>query len=548
MLLYNHKQEFIGIDEEGLRLLNYSSLDELLNVCSDVADLFANEPGYIHNFKNFGWINFLLHSDSDTSSAIVHANGRVFSCRLSVSKMYLCENPLQNGYSIEMSHIKSISGEDIKPHTIPPKTQKHEVSAPQAESTYISKPSPLPDYSHITPTQLNAPGVLDIPDIAFSPFDEIEDIYPNLNTAAEKPSAEETLQKLSLKESIDSPVKAIPVTSLIQKSMRYSAHEKEFLSHHKVENSYIYNPHVAASELGLPVDLIEEFIGDFIQQSLEFKEDLFGSAMKSDFNNLHILSHKLKGVAANLRIDDAFETLSIINASSDLSEIEANLKYYFEIISKLSGEESVQEDMTQEVPDTQTSNTVVSISSEEPAAAITDKTLQNIYPFGLKQYDDEPLLVHEEEMASSEEVHESLLPKESIFKKEFLDLDNATIETEKKAVIPKEAIRENIVIKLPVFHYDSQSVARELGMEKSFFDELLFDYKNDARVISNQITQAIIAFDTHTWRESAAKLKGISDNLRLSEISEELAILSKTNDAQEAKKASVRLNNYLDQL
>jgi len=85
-------------------------------------------------------------------------------------------------------------------------------------------------------------------------------------------------------------------------------------------------------------------------------------------------------------------------------------------------------------------------------------------------------------------------------------------------------------------------------MEKSFFDELLFDYKTDANLISNQITQAIIAFDTHTWRDSAAKLKGISDNLRMNEISEELAILSKTNDAQEAKKASARLNNYLDQL
>lgn len=551
MLLYNHKQEFIGIDEEGLRLLNYASLDELLNVCSDVADLFANEPGYIHNFKNFGWINFLLHSDSDTSSAIVHANGRVFSCRLSVSKMYLCENPLQNGYSIEMSHVKSISGEDIKPHIIPPKTQKHEISVPKAESTYISKPSPLPDYSHITPTQLNAPGVLDIPDIAFSPFDEIEDIYPNLSMAAEKPSAEETLQKPSLQESIESPVKPAETTQaipLMQKSTRYNAHEKEFLSYHKVADSYIYDPHVAASELGLPVDLIEEFIGDFIQQSLDFKEDLFESAMKSDFNNLHILSHKLKGVAANLRIDDAFETLSIINASSDLSEIEANLKYYFEIILKLSGKESAQEDMTQETPDTQTSNTAASISLEEPAAAITTETLQNIYPFGLKHYDDEPLLIQAEKTASPEEVPASLAPKESVFKKEFLDLDNATIETEEKTVIPKEGVSENIVIKLPTFHYDSQSVARELRMEKSFFDELLFDYKNDARVISNQITQAIIAFDTHTWRESAAKLKGISDNLRLSEISEELAILSKTNDAQEAKKASARLNNYLDQL
>jgi hypothetical protein len=66
--------------------------------------------------------------------------------------------------------------------------------------------------------------------------------------------------------------------------------------------------------------------------------------------------------------------------------------------------------------------------------------------------------------------------------------------------------------------------------------------------MSTTILKAIKAFDTHTWRASAAKLKGISDNLRLSEISDELAILSITNDAQEAKKASARLISYLDQL
>lgn len=551
MLLYNHKQEFIGIDEEGLRLLNYATLDELLNVCSDVADLFANEPGYIHNFKNFGWINFLLHADSDAASAIVHANGRVFSCKLIVSKMYLCENPSQNGYNIEMSQIKAISGEDVKPHIIAQKTHKNEFVAHKDQSRYESEPSPLPDYSHITPTQLSEPSVFDIPDVPLSSFDELDDIYLDLNTVIEKSPEEESFQKPLFKESFDIPIQAesISKSPVKAESTRYSPSEKEFLSHHKVENNYSYDPHVASNELGLPVDLIEEFIGDFIQQSIDFKDDLFESAMKSDFNNLHILSHKLKGVAANLRIEDAFETLSIINASTELAEIEANLKYYFEIISKLSGKEIVQEDMTSETLNLQSdANTLV--LPNEKLSAVTNEAVEDIYSFGLKQYDDESLIVHEDEIATPEELLASLPPKENIFKKDLLDLENITSESEPKTDIQvkKEEINENPVAKLPKFHYDSQSAARELGMEKSFFDELLFDYKTDANLISNQITQAIIAFDTHTWRASAAKLKGISDNLRMNEISEELAILSKTNDAQEAKKASARLNNYLDQL
>lgn len=525
MLLYNYKQEFIGINDEGLRLLNYSSLDELLNVCSDVADLFANEPGYIHNFKNFGWITFLLHSDSDASSAIVHANGRVFSCKLIVNKIHLVENPSQNGYSIEMSQIKTISGEDIKPHIVSAKTPKEEFALPPLEPIHVSEPSALPDYSHITPTQLSEPSVLDIPDVVSTSLDDMNDTYPDFG-----PTLEDLIKKEPLQEPIVSAPKSIDATpvptasSKAAKGVHYTASEKEYLSHHKVESTYRFDPHVASNELGLPVDLIEEFIGDFIQQSLDFKEALFESAAKNDFNNLHILSHKLKGVAANLRIDDALEVLSIINISTEIEEVEANLKYYFEIIAKLSGEEIVYEDTIKDEP-------------KEP---------ENIYSFGLKQYDDEPLIVQREEIDLSEEVPSS--PKESDFKKEFFDLEKDLIKTPEDSEELSEEITENTVEKLPTFHYDAQSVAKELGMEKSFFDELLFDYKNDANTMSDQITKAIIAFDTHTWRGSAAKLKGISDNLRLSEISEELAILSRTNDAQEAKKASARLNNYLDQL
>lgn len=536
MLLYNHKQEFIGIDDEGLRLLNYSTLDELLNVCEDVADLFANEPGYIHNFKNFGWINFLLHADSEASSAIVHANGRVFSCKLVVNKIHLCENPAQNGYNVEMSQIKAISGEEIKPHIIALKTHKNEFNAPKYEIPIATnEPSSELDYSHITPTKLTEPSVLDIPNVGLSSFDEIDDLYPNLSTKLEEPRFQETLAQPAPVVSIAVPLTTRPMIG----STHYSAQEKELLSHHKVDNKYLYDPHVASNELGLPVDLIEEFIGDFIQQSLEFKEDLFESSAKNDFNNLHILSHKLKGVAANLRIDDAFETLSIINASTDLIEIEANLKYYFEIILKLSGEESVQEetDKYNEIDD-----------EPKTSPAITSESVEEIYSFGLKNYEDETLSVHEEEIASPEELISLMPPQESPFQKELLDLKDTLVPTSEQEKTSKEIISEELLTKLPSFHYDPQNIARELGMEKSFFDELLFDYKNDANLISKQITQAIIAFDTHTWRNSSAKLKGISDNLRLHEISEELAILSKTNDAQEAKKASARLNNYLDQL
>lgn len=524
MLLYNHKQEFVGIDDEGLQLLNYPSLEELLKVCSDVADLFANEPGYIHNFKNFGWIDFILHADSDASSAIVHANGRVFSCHLAVTSFYLCDSPSQNGYRIEMSRIKSMSGEEIKPHIITPKESLKEFIPPNDFS-----PSSLPDHTHIPPTRLSEPSVLDIPIGESSAHNEEEEIYADFTPSPKYIELDEPLEVPFVQEKAEefeplTPVK--PIKHSAVGGVQYTSNEQEYLSHHKVGNDYLYDPNIAANELGLPVDLIEEFIGDFIQQSYEFKEALFQACAKNDFNNLHILSHKLKGVAANLRIEDALETLSIINTSMEIGEIEANLKYYYNIVAKLEGKEG---------------DDIFFTSSPE---AITPETIEDIYTFSLKQHDDEPLLVHEEEIRESNIPEDQSSFKKIPFEKELLNLDSVVKEPEKILDI----VEDSLEIIPAVLHYDAHSTARALGIDSAFMNELLTDYKHDAHIISEQILSAIGAFDTALWNESASKLKGISDNLRLNEISDELAVLIKTHDAQEAKKASIRLMGYLDQL
>lgn len=528
MLLYNHKQEFIGIDDEGLHLLNFTSLEELLSVCSDVADLFANEPGYIHNFKNFGWIDFLLHADSDASSAIVHGNGRTFSCRLSVSPFHLCNEPSAHGYSIEMSQIKSISGEEIKPHTIHPKAPTKEFTPPSEPVIKSVQPTPLPDYTHLAATQLSEPTIFDIPETQPTSLDKTDDIYASLMaplSVEELDSSTEQKVENFATPIIESTPVPTPQRSMLG-STQYSAQDKEYLSHHKVASSYVYDPNIAANELGLPVDLIEEFIGDFIQQSHEFRDELFEATTKNDINTLHILSHKLKGVAANLRIENAFETLAIINSSADPLEIESNLKYYYGIIAKLEGKEDLE---TQDSP---SQNKVVS----EPEAPIVPEPTEDIYAFSLKQHEDESLLVHLDEI-NLEDNLSAEVKEETPFNKEFLELEKELLED-----TPDD---ENVKVPL---HYDLKAVSGALGIEPAFMEELLNDYKTDALAMSTTIIHAIKAFDTHTWRSSAAKLKGISDNLRLSEISDELAILSVTNDAQEAKKASARLISYLDQL
>lgn len=523
MLFYNHKHEFIGIDEEGLKLLNYATLEDLLGVCADVADLFAKEPGYIHNFKSFGWIDFLLHADSDARSAIVHGNGRTFSCTLQVSNFFLSTEPKQNGYIIDMVHIQSISGDEIKPVTSKPNhyilKEPHGTVPIAVQSAPLATDS-LPNYTNIVPTPLSEPGTLDVPTYEESnfekPYEHVEDLYAKLSLPLSDIELHEEQTPTQAPTPAVEPRKERPMLG----DVHYSRAEKEFINNLKVDKSYRFDPNVAAQELGLPVDLILEFIGDFIQQSYEFKTELFEAVLKGDSNEIKILSHKLKGVAANLRIEDAFEALSVINTSADPVEIEANLKYFYTIISKLEGKEPIaQEETPVEVTPKAPIFTAPVLNQPSPDDDIYELTLKN----------DEPKPVHEE-LSISKSVEEDI--------------------TDEINLTPEISMEEEPLVEIPTqsLHYDKDFIANQLGIEHDFFDELITEYKHDALKAGHEITAAIGAFDTHSWRRTASQLKGISDNLRLSEISEELAILSQTNDAQEANKASKRLNGFLEQL
>jgi len=112
-------------------------------------------------------------------------------------------------------------------------------------------------------------------------------------------------------------------------------HESDEENTHFASN-YNYDPQLASDELGLPIDLIEEFVQDFIAQTQEFKEQLYVSLNRGHLDELKTLSHKLKGVAANLRIEDAFNALNIINNSKNSSDIEIQLNIFYKIIEKLS--------------------------------------------------------------------------------------------------------------------------------------------------------------------------------------------------------------------
>ena len=90
-----------------------------------------------------------------------------------------------------------------------------------------------------------------------------------------------------------------------------------------------YNPQTAADELNLPVVLIEEFVDDFIEQARHDIDHLLASYYQKDMDNIHELGHKLKGAASNLRINELSDILEEIQFCTEHEKLEGLFKKYW---------------------------------------------------------------------------------------------------------------------------------------------------------------------------------------------------------------------------
>ena len=640
MLLYNQRKEFVGIDADDLSSLGFSNINELLSESNDFADLFVKKPGYIHNFKNFSWIDFILHSETGESKAIIHAKGKNYSCLLHVASFHFVSE--EGGFGVIIKKLRQLSGAEdaqasksvqdsggiqatpvaapvatpsaatITPMSMPKQEVPSLIEEPPAyekpsldisledmqldepyDNSFTPEPEPeLPSFGE--DLELSEPDLLDVPepqdidlglatpdDDSFSAMEENEFGTPvDLGMPLD---VEEDLSldfdDSALDDEYPMPVEEEPVIEEAPMLGDYvtpagtasnSGHLSELVS----SGTYKYNPQVAADELGLPVDLIEEFIGDFIDQAHEFHDDLFASVNGNDYDNVQILSHKLKGVAANLRVEDAFDTLSVVNTSKDNEEVMTNLSQFYKIIAKLEGKE-VDEPTPVATP----------TIAEEDVVGIEPEVEETEIAIGLKQPDEGPMLIDEEiAPMSDDDLYDDLLatpetapqpePEVPALAVEDDDLYDdllampepetqevpAVIEDEQDEDIyddllgaPEELVPEPEVeiapaVEIPALNFDAQRAANELGIPADIVNEFVQDFKE--QVSSHQIDfdNAIAADDVQGVKRTATLLKGMSDNLRLNEISEVLKALQQTTDTNNTAQELAKLQAYADQL
>ena len=469
MLIYNHKFEFIGIDKKDLNKLGFKTFANLQSTCNDFADLFIKKPGYIHNFKNLKWILYILNSDIQEAKAILKVNETTFMTNLVIDTIYMKDSPDEESYIIMLQNLHQTN---ISPE---PLAQMDKDTISTKDTIHHEQP---PTEAVVEPKILNDNNALD-----------------NLDTQT-------TLKP----ENIDNHTQKSPMLG-------------DYLSQSKPAsgnqiNQYLYNPKVAADELGLPIDLIEEFIGDFIQQAYDFKDGLYSAVDNEDHETLKNLSHKLKGVAANLRIEDAFEALRIINTSTDTTEIQSNLDIFYSIISKLDKKEQ-QEKIAQDI------TTPKKAPVEKDSKSIDDDIYTNL----LQDEDLAP--------ATGDKTAKQTEPPPKI------QIDKEPINTQSLSPKPQVGM---------VLNYDKQKIVNELGLEEELIDTLLYEYKIQLTSFVQETKQAMQSNNVKQVRRLALNIKGTSDNLRLSQISALLEQLMFTHKPQEITDTIKALQQYLTQI
>ncbi|EQB39650.1 hypothetical protein M947_06555 [Sulfurimonas hongkongensis] len=479
MLIYNHQKEFVGIDESNLKTLGFSTLSELIKEAEDFADLFVKTPGYIHNFKHVHWIDFVTCAESNQESkVIINVNGKNFRCNLDIRGIYLKDDPSNMGYAVNLVNLRVLSqteqelakkGIEQKPAVKPIAPSDEEEQQEQKE---IKK-----EYIKAKQDEFEVDGTISIDD--FDTFeDPIKDVYE------EEPPDLEYENRQVPKE-----IKKKPLAPLYGQVL-------------EVGSDYVYDPQLASDELGLPLELIEEFVQDFIAQANDFKVDLYNSLSDQNIDNVKILSHKLKGVAANLRIEDAFEVLTTVNSSEDLLEIEQNLNMFYEMVDKLDKKKYSKEKMP---------------------------TQENLQREADEDSEDEMILSFKDEKI----IKDSDIPKK-IEMPELADDDFISLELDEdifKEAKETQQEQEKIEIQKDTqVYYDRVKAANEIGIDVQDFNELFDDFIREAKEYALQIQKAIERSDFETSKSSSIKLKRMCETMRIDSFDKELDSIVKTED------------------
>jgi len=490
MLIYSHDKEFLGIDESDLKAFSISNLTELQSQTADFADLFVKIPGYIHNFKNIHWIDYVACGESgEEQKVIIKIKDKSYLTSISIKTIYLIDNPSQKAYIVNLNNIRNLS------------VSESQTLLASAEQQSVAKPIETPKAAKPIEKQDLPLEEKVLPQAVFDPYD----LHPN----EVAPTIEQNITPVTpldeVKEEIE-PIQAAENTLLKETLKAEQIIDNVDDKEDALFANYIYNPQVPSEDLGLPIDLIEEFVEDFIAQATSFKTNLYDSMKSGDINNLKVLAHKLKGVAANLRIEDALDALTKINLSQNLDVIQTNLDRFYKIILKLSNKtiepeakseiKEVEDDFILTFKDDTFNHKAKKSSSDFDTDTTSDIKISDSHV---------PDFIELPELADDE------------FLKQPIELDKSEIYDEDLLFLDDKIDAQEL--------YDKRRAAHEIGLDMESFNVLFEDYMIESRELANLITKSIQESDLAKSKNAAIKLKGMSENMRVHNFDNDLEMI-----------------------
>ena len=564
MIIYNANKEFIGIDESYLKVFGLSNLAELRAEAADFADLFVKTPGCVHNFKHVHWIDFITCGESfEKPKVIINVHSKTYTAKVAINTFFLTDNPSSKAYAIILNDLRALSSQEND----------------NISDELLHKPTPNSVIEEQYTPPLEQVKEVVVPDSYSIDLEDDNNSYEEVY----KEEVATLKQDSFVEEKIELPDMEPNYEESLQEEFE---EERVEYAEETTESNYVFDPKVASDELGLPIDLIEEFIEDFIAQAKDFKEELYTSLSEENIENVKILSHKLKGVAANLRVEDAFNHLSVVNTSNDHKEIELELNSFYRIISKLAGEEISPQTLKVTKPKSITIQEPIVLKEEdeiiEEVELKQDKPSDEIdFTYDIEDEDvpqkiDLPELADDDFLATDiedEDIKLDLIDDISIIEtnkedkvpplsdSDFLEktqmseikeedlgiefLQEKVVEPEVEVNIEPivEPVRERVVVEYPKEH-----IASEIGLDIETFNELLEDYATDSNFLLSSIKEALLEDDFVKCKKDVLVLKGMSDSMHVKAVTGEIECLMNSSDKNEMTKAIETIENVIEEI
>ena len=503
MLLYRKDGTLYCVTKKALQLAGYQSLGDFLAQHKDYSELFVKKPGYIYNFENFSWINFLKHATPQQKKALLRdKEGNLYQCNIEIETYLPLE--AEGGTAAELYQISlsnatpvdeagAILDESI-PSTFTQPDRNLTEDEPQASPVVEDLSGDLstseapafdislqideaPEEKEPTPAPKDEPvnfidfGLQEEPDTkSATSFDETEE------KTQEEPLAIEPLD-LDIGLKTDEAFDGIPPEPSTQ--LKVESHENAEEEPFPVSQIDIETEIHRISEItGLPSQSIRSFVEEFFKEGERHIEAMRSAFAADDSQKLRKEALLLKGVAANLHFESIEKTCERILKSDDKQTVQSAI----DTLATLFGL-------------TQSQSATTSTTDDETAMTI-----------------DLPILDEETVSSQTEEIQPIVPPSSA-------ESDN----------VPNE---ENMEEEVP---FDPKAAAEALGLPTDLIVEFTEDFIRQCDEEKERFSTALAQNDITSINEAAHKLKGVAANLRidlLKELLEKIQYTQTTADAE----------------